>query len=513
MKKKLISLLLCTVIGAGLLSGCGSSTDTSSSASDTSSASGTSSASDAATSAEDMTTVSLYIPTLATYTEDAIQEVQAAVNEYLAENYGIQAKLTYIEIGNFEQAINLAMTTDELDVTCYFTGEGQLANYVRNGQLLDITDRFAAASDEVKNTFTDAEVLASSMDGRMYGFVRKYQYGGYGTVVMNADIVDELGIDAASIDSFDKLGEVLYQVHEAHPEIYALVPQSAADMSWLTPWVSGVGLTPYAYTNDNDSTELKSLFELDSFREWCDTMNKWYRDGLIMADAISNTREGTDMVSSGAAFAVLHNADIDPLTIFYPNTVEGGRIFAPKANCTDIGNLQYGISSNSAHPDEAFTLLCAMYTDARLHTLLSFGIEGRHYVINAEGKAEYPEGMTAETEPYGGFTASATYPNYLLNPVRATAAVDDYAAAITEWDAQISVPASFGFFFDTSAYGDFITAYKNIDDKYTKALLTGTIALDDVLPDIQSELTAIGFYDVLAETQNSLDAWLTDQNN
>ena len=461
--------------------------------------------------AEDMVTVNLYIPTLATYTEDAIQEVQAALNEHLAENYGIQVKLTYIEIGNFEQAINLAMTTPELDVTCYFTGDGQLANYVRNGQLLDITDRYEAAEGDIKSVFTDAEVLASSMNGRMYGFVRKYQYGGYDTIVMNKDIVEEMGIDAESIDSLEKLGEVLYQVHEAHPEIYALVPQSAADMTWTFPWFSSVGLTTYAFVNDAESTQLQSLFELDSFREWCETMNKWYNDGLIMADAISNTREGTDMVSTGAAFAVLHNGDIDPLTIFYPNSVLGGIIVPAKANCADIGNLQYGISSNSAHPDEAFTLLCAMYTDAYLHTLLSFGIEGEHWAYDENGKAVYPEGMTAENEPYGGFTASATYPNYLLNPVRATATVDDYAATVTEWDAQVIVPKAFGFYFDTSEYGDFVTAYKNIDEKYKKALWTGTIALDDVLPSIQSELTAIGFYDVLAETQAALDAWLAEQ--
>ena len=79
--------------------------------------------------AEDMVTVSLYIPILANYTMDAQAEVEAAINEYLAESYGIQVKITNIEIGNFEQAINLAMTTPELDVTCYFTGAGQLGNY------------------------------------------------------------------------------------------------------------------------------------------------------------------------------------------------------------------------------------------------------------------------------------------------------------------------------------------------------------------------------------------------
>ena len=462
--------------------------------------------------AEDMVTVNLYIPTLATYTEESIQKVQAAANEYLAENYGIQLKLTYIEIGNFEQAINLAMTTDELDVTCYFTDGGQLANYVRNGQLVDLTDRFAAAPDEVRNTFTEAEVSASSMYGRMYGFVRKYQYGGEEVVVMNKDIVEEMGIDPKSVTNMDELEEVLYKVHEAHPEIYALVPQSTKEMTWIRPYVRGVGLTTFAYTTlDMDATEIQSLYETESFREFCAYTNKWYNDGLIMADAISNTREGSDMVTAGAAFACFHNADTDPLETIYPNTVTSS-VFVPAfANAADIGNLQYGISSNSAHPDEAFTLLCALYTDAKLHTLLSYGIEGEHYVINADGRADYPEGMTAENEPYGGFAATAAYPNYLLNPVKAAALTDDYAKTVAEWDAQVRIPKTVGFFFDTAEYGDFISAYKNIEDKYRDTLLTGSVALDDMLPSIQAELEAIGFYDVIAEMQTQLDAWLAEQ--
>ena len=144
----------------------------------------------AAVSAADATTVSLWIPTLANYTDDAVAEVEEAINAYMADKYGVQVDLQYIEIGNFEKAVNLAMTTDEVDVTCYFTDNGQLATYVANGQLLDITDYYENASDELKTTFTDAEIVASSMNGRMYGLVRKYQYGGNEVAVLNKAIAE-----------------------------------------------------------------------------------------------------------------------------------------------------------------------------------------------------------------------------------------------------------------------------------------------------------------------------------
>lgn len=459
-------------------------------------------------SADDMTTLSLWIPTLANYTDEAVAAVEEKINEYMGEKYGLQVNLEYVEIGNFEQAINLAMTTDEVDVTCYFTGDGQLASYVANGQLLDITDMFANASDELKNTFTDAEVTASSMNGKMYGLVRKYQYGGHEVAVLNKDIVDEMGIDAKAITTMDQLGEVLYQVHEAHPEIYTMVPQSMAEITWCHDgYDKGIGLTNYAYA-EWGSTELKSLFETDAFKKFCEYTNQWYKDGIIMADALSNTMEGSSMVTAGSAFCTLHNGDVDPLDALYPNTVVTGVIVAPKAISTDIGNLQYGISANSAHPEEAFTLLGAMYTDPEFATLLAYGIEGEHYVLNDKGRAEYPEGMSAENEPYGGFAATATYADFLILPVKETALYEDAKQTVEDWDATVEVSPAFGFFFDTTDKKDFLTAYSNLENKYKDALMTGSIALEDVLPQIQSELESIGFYEVLAETQTALDEFL-----
>lgn len=468
----------------------------------------------ASVAADDMTTVSLYIPILATYTEDAIAEVETAMNEYLAENYGIQVDLHYTEFGNHTNVVNLAMTTDELDIACFFSDS--LSSYVKNGQLLDITDYFENATGDIKDTFTDVEISSCTYEGRLWAFPRKYQYGGNGAVVMNAEIVEELGIDPQSVTNMDSLGEVLYQVHEAHPEIYALVPQSAADMTWARPFEQDVANTNFlALEKNTGSTQLSSIFELEQYQKFCSYMSQWYQDGLIMSDAVSNTMEGTTLITAGNAFACIHNGDIDPLEKLYPGTVVSPVLeeewAQPYAGGADIGNLKYGISANSAHQEEAFTLLQAIYTDADLITLLMYGIEGEHWVYNADGRADYPEGMTAENEPYGGIVASATYPNYVLAPVKATSLVDDYVTAIDEWDASVKVSPIFGFSFDVTEHTDFMTAYENLEQKYLNPTFTGTVSLEEMLPTIQSELDAIGYYEVLEEAQAQFDAFLAEQ--
>ena len=47
----------------------------------------------AAVSASDVTTVSLWIPTLASYTDDAVASVEEAINAYMSEKYGVQIDL------------------------------------------------------------------------------------------------------------------------------------------------------------------------------------------------------------------------------------------------------------------------------------------------------------------------------------------------------------------------------------------------------------------------------------
>ena len=62
--------------------------------------------------------------------------------------------------------------------------------------------------------------------------------------------------------------------------------------------------------------------------------------------------------------------------------------------------------------------------------------------------------------------------------------------------------------FDTTEYADFVTAYTNLEEKYLNPLMTGSIALADVLPSIQEELESIGFYEILATAQAEFDAYL-----
>ncbi len=513
MRKKFLATLLCAAMTLSMMAGCGAAQETAEPAAEAASAEEVKEEAPAAEEASgEVVMVSMHIPALTKYADEAVVEVEEALNDILEPKYGINIDLTYIEMGNFTQSINLAMTTDEVDVTCFLLEKGNLDIYVKNGQLLDITDYFNNSSAEFQNLFNETERQSAVRDGRMYGVPRKYQYGGFGTAVLNKDIVEALNIDAESINSMETLGEVLYQVHEAYPDIYALVPQTGAEMTWMYPFVRGIGGANFLYTEEEpEATELKSVFETDSFKEFCSYTRQWYLDGLIMPDAISNTIEGTTMVTSGAAFCTLHNADIDPLDGFYPNTVQAGRFTEAIAMPAGIGNLQYGISKNSAHPDEAFKLLEAVFIDEEVATTLIYGIKGKHWDLNEDGRAVYAEGVTAENNPYGGYAGSPTYPNYLCIPAKDVFPSDDMTTVVNEWNNNVKIDATVGFAVDLTKYADFSTAYANIEEKYFHPIYTGTISLEETLPAIIEELEGIGYYETIAEIQKELDEFIAQK--
>ena len=425
------------------------------------------------------------------------------------ELYNVNVIVDWVS-NEYDTKMNLSIASNTLP-DIYKVNAVQFSQLKQAGSLQDLTETYNTyASDSIKTMMENNwDIVETAMEGDQILAMPRLHYGyecETTQIWARSDWMEQSGV--TEFTSVDDVVNVMKGFQENNSASYGIMLDKSLDCFFRSAVMFHA--LPKIWVEGEDGSLVYGSVQPE-MKEALSTWAQWYQDGLIMADAISNTQEGSSMVTAGAAFATLHNADIDPLETLYPNTVSTSEFVSPRAIPTDIGNLQYGISANSAHPEEAFTLLSALYTDAKLHTLLSYGIEGKHYVINEDGRADYPEGMTAETEPYGGFAATATYPNYLLNPLKATAVVDDYKAAVDEWNNKVKVSRTFGFYFDTTEYGDFLTAYKNLEEKYMHSIKTGSVALDDVLPTIQSELEAIGFYDMLAKVQEELDAYLAQQ--
>lgn len=502
MWKRLAALGLSAVTAGALLTGCGSD-------SGSGSASGTSgdSSADASTATvdvKDMPVVNFVMPSFYDFSD--APAVQEKINEILAEKYGIQCELTYVSIGAWTQQTNLLLTGDECDVVAVFITP--LSTYVSNGQLLSLSSYWENASEEMKNTFSEGQMSSTTINGEIYSLSNFKDFAGAIDVVMDEDIVNELDIDVDSVTSLEALGEVLAQVHEAHPELYALAPQHDAQMlssGWK--WDNlGVGFAS-GFTGTADfgaSTTVECVYEMDDFKEFTSYMHEWYDAGYIMADTLSNTEAGDSLVLGGKAFSCFVNSSVGKLS----DGLVSSRIIQPWSTSSAYTGVTYGINANSKNPDAAWTLLEAFYTDADVATLLLDGIEGTHYVDNGDGTISHPDGIDSSNTTYGGADQAWLYPNSTLTQPIDTLGDADYFDKLMEFNNSATESAALGFMFDTAQCADAYSACLNIHQKYFNALLCGAVDPDEVIPQAVEEMKAAGLDEVIAEEQAQLDAFL-----
>lgn len=483
------------------LAACGGSSDTGDSGSSESSENSESSASAVDTS--DMVTVQIALPSFYDMTDAPM--VNEAINEILAERYGIQCEITFISIGSWSQQSNLLLTGDEVDVIAFYTLP--LTTYVSNGQCLPLDDYVASASDEFKALFTEEQMDGCKINGIQYSIPNLRNYGSIYVCFFDEEKLTELGYDVEDITTMDDVEEVLYAANEAYPDIYTVVPQSASTFCNGWTW-EGLGDNEMigVLGNQGQDETVVDIFELDEFIEFCNYTHQWYTDGLIMGDALSNQETGTTMIQNGAAFACFSNRanETPPEGLTQAVLVEN---WTPSAN---ISTLSYGINALSSHPDEAWTLLEALYTDTEVMTLLIDGIEDVHYVLNDDGSASYPEGVTTTTSTYGNATTYWAMPYADGVPPIDTLGSATFFDDLIEFNNESLLSKGTGYVLDTESSGitDQYTACLNVLEKYYDGLMNGVLDPDTYMEQAHQEMVDAGIEDIIAVKQAALDELL-----
>lgn len=507
---KAIALLLAMVMCIGMLAGCGKSGDDSkgNENANTPSQGGETTGGDQEkeTDVSKMPVVKFMGAAAGLY--DSLDKVQAKLNELLAERYGIQCELHFEGFGSYTQQLNLMLTTaGEVDV--FYVGGGP-TTFVNNGMIYDITDLWENnATDEFKAMFPEAYMEANKVGGRLYAVPANVNFSNEILVHANKSMMDQMGIvpDDEKIWTLDEIHDLVVKAKETFPDIYGIAPQSKGTLVNQLNWESlgdpyNIGVVP----DRGASRKVISITDCEEYIEFSKTMNQWYNEGLIMQDVLSTTESWSTLVPSGRAFC-----DFDAGA--YPNgtTTEDSKFYNltlypnwSAANCAV--RLGWGIAGNCKNPEAAFTLLQATYMDPDVCNLLSYGIEGENYIVDENGKANFPEGVTLENDTWTlGFVAGWALPN-MMGALPGYSSVDGHFEMIREYDKNAEQSGCMGVVFDSTNVADQYTACINAYNKYYAAILAGTLETETAIAQFKAELEASGEAEVIAEKQAQIDA-------
>jgi putative aldouronate transport system substrate-binding protein len=513
MKRKLISVLLIAVMVATMLAGCGKAktsnetvapdTETAGEATDEKETAGEETAQAEPTEVEK---IKIYLPTAGKV--DDIAKVMEAVNNISREKIGVEAEIKPYEFGQWFQQYPLFISgTEDVDIIANYGG---YLNAVSQGAAYDITELLQTYGQDI--IAMEGDYLKSgSIKGVQYAIPIYASYAWNMGIIYRQDIVDELGLGdkVAAVKSLEDWEVILAAVKEAKPDMTPIVRNSGN----TTPnfqyglW-DDLGNNYGVLMNGGETSEVVNLFETEQYAQLCGIFYDWYQKGYLNKDVQTQTDGFTVLAQNDAAFSTLGQTDFN--TAFYQSTTVGkpmGAIMLGEPVARTYNNVTYSIMSNTEHAEACMKFLNLWFSDVEVGNLISYGIEGEHYQLNAEGMGTYLEGQQASTTTY---RLGAAINN--TNRIRWDSENPEYAKLLIESNSTAKKSAALGFGFDPTPVTNEITQLDNIRSKYQVGLESGALDPQTYLPKFITELKEAGLDTVIAEKQKQLDEFLAANN-
>ncbi|MGE8078031.1 ABC transporter substrate-binding protein [Peribacillus loiseleuriae] len=426
-----------------------------------------------------------------------VNKVMEEVNKYTKEKINATVKLKQIDWGDYDQKMQLMISSGEsFDIA--YTGGGNYVLNAQKGAFKDLNELLDTHGKELKATLDPAFIEGAKIDGKLYGIPSNKEVGQQSVYVFNKNLVDKYKMDISSVNSLEDLEPLLKTVKKNEPDFTPL----ATFKPYLPFDYILEDELPFAIPLEGNKNKVVNIFESDIMMETLKTMHKFYKAGYIKADAATSTdpwplevqnwflrkemyQPYAELIwSRSAGYDVAVQPMHDPIT--FNNSVTGA--------------IQ-AISATSKNPEKAMEFLNLLNTDSYLRNLVDRGIEGVHYEEDANGKIK---DLPARVENYNMPTYSLG--NHFILKLYENDPEDKWDAFKKFNDASVEAP-TLGFYFNTNPVRTEIAAIANVASEFAPALLTGSVDPEVYLPKANKKFKDAGLDKVLKEIQKQYDEW------
>jgi putative aldouronate transport system substrate-binding protein len=344
-------------------------------------------------------------------------------------------------------------------------------------------------------------------------------------LLARADILEKHGLSIAGLQSLDDAETVFAKLKTAEPDMSTVVPQGGSAIitmegggffeDFTKPVYMDIldsVMQPLAVSFVSDPYKVVNMYKSADYRKMLERIRRWNIAGYVYKDAAINQEMGEELVKSAKGITWITASEIGveankTAQIGFPITVvktQEGVI-----TTSTITKWGWGVPSFSKEGAAAVKFLNMLYTDGRIGNLLTWGIEGRDYVVKPDGTVGYPEGVTASTVPY--HQVEFLYGNQFLLKVWEGNPPDLRQQALKE-NQSAPVSALLGFVFNPTAVQNEISTITNLLTQYRPTLECGSVDPGTELPKFLKILDDAGAEKIIAEAQRQLDEWRAANN-
>lgn len=271
----------------------------------------------------------------------------------------------------------------------------------------------------------------------------------------------------------------------------------------------GDGTIPGIIMKNGDDTKVVLAEETDIYKRYLRIARDYFTKGYINKDAATTQLSTQDAYKAGNVFST-----IDPMK---PGKAEeianaagmpgklGQIMMTGKTVSTgETAGAMLAISSTSEDPARAMMLINLLHTDKEINNMLNFGIEGVHYTLN--GEVMTPTAQTSQYSPAAAWELGNQFLNYVWDS-------EDPSKweQFKDFNSGAKSSPGLGFVFNSEPVKGEVGAIANVIKQYQKAIESGSIDYEKMLPKYIDALKAAGADKVVAEKQKQFDAFLASK--
>lgn len=439
------------------------------------------------------------------------KKVEDALNKLLTEKINATIDLMPIDWGAWEDKINLMIASrEEVDIIFTAQWNGHAKN-VGKGAFIELGELIDKYGQGIKDSLDPAFLEGAKINGKNYGVPTNKELAAAGGIVYRKDIADELGIDMSNVKTPQDLDAVYAIVKEKKPELTPLYTTAGTFNSHFFANYDFLGdsTIPGAILKDQEATTVMPVEQIDRYKEYLNLTRDFFKKGYINADAATTQVSSGDAWKAGTVFSTIEpmkpgkDAEIASAASLTGKLAQITMTEKTVATSETAGSM-LGISSTSKDPARAMMLINLLHTDKEINNLLNFGIEGDHYTRS--GEIITATDNTPNYNPGSAWMFGSQFLNYVWNTED-----PEKWAKFKEFNQNAKVSPALGFVFDSEPVKAEVGAIANVIKQYQRALETGSVDVDKVLPEYEEKLKAAGLDKVVAEKQKQYDAFLASK--
>lgn len=460
------------------------------------------------------------------------QMVNDAVNEYLKEKINANVKIYYWTGAEWEEKMTTMVSAGQ-DVGIIGFGSQSKLDYVvqsNRGAFYPLDDLLGQHGSGTWKLFDEAIWNSMRINGKIYGIPSLKDNCYIISIIYNAEMADALGIDMESVDYKNWrniepfLNDVIEKREAMFPEYdqYPLCggaglesPYNFAIESFLNDsYLAACNIDPFFDVEGFDADTVFNLYATDEYREFCRSRQRMVERNIFAYDYTDKSEWNyTGGMFAWVGWGYTYMQEHLFGDNFTTKMVVSDHIWTDTNNYFSAGTA---ISANCAVPERAMMLLELVNTDPEFATMMRFGIEGKHYIINNEGKMQFEGserngGERADYGYYYWYAAPVGNLTIVKAPESLTGPNGIMLDRIIEYNNSAVLPNHMGFVFNVEPVANEIAACTNVVMEYRDTLRNGQLdsqeEVDTVVDEFVAKLEANNVQRIVDECQKQINEW------